>query len=90
MSNEQLVAFGKKVQSDESLREEIAQLGQDAAGIVAAAQREGFDFTVAELDAYLQAAASESGVELDDIDLEAVVGGGYVGTTTCVCGTITN
>ena len=76
MSNEQLLAFGKKVQSDESLREEIAQLGQDSAGIVAAAKQEGFDFTEAELDAYLQAAASESGIELDEADLEQVVGGG--------------
>ena len=89
MSHEQLLAFGKKVQSDESLREEIARLAQDSAGIVAAAKREGFDFTEAELDAYLQAAASESGVELDDIDLEAVVGSGNP-TVSCLCPTITD
>ena len=86
MSNEQLMAFSKKVQSDASLREEIAQLGQDAAGIVAAAKREGFHFTEAELDAYLQAAASESGIELDEADLEQVVGGGKWDTASIDCG----
>ena len=86
MSNEQLLAFGKKVQSDASLREEIAQLGQDSAGIVAAAKREGFDFTEAELDAYLQAADPDGDMEMDEADLEQVVGGGgYTASASCDC-----
>ena len=86
MSQTQLIAFGEKVQSDESLRKEIVQLGQDSAGIVAAAQREGFDFTEMELNAYLQALASESNMELDEADLEQVVGGGgYTANFSSTC-----
>ncbi len=83
MSIEQLSAFGMRVQEDEALRAEIADLGQDSAGIVAVAQREGFDFTEAELNDYLQTSASRIGAELDEADLEQVVGGGAYTQVTC-------
>lgn len=87
MSYEQIQAFGERIRSDEVLRTEIGQLAQDTAGIVAAAKREGYDFTEAELNVYLKAAGSASEMELDEEDLEQVVGGGgYTSSCSCACG----
>jgi predicted ribosomally synthesized peptide with nif11-like leader len=83
MSREQLEAFETAVREDAGLQGEIRELGPDVDGIVALGQREGFSFTAAEMNTYLDSFQAESGRELNDEELEAVSGGQWNTSLAC-------
>lgn len=84
MSKEQAVAFGKKVNEDPVLREEVRALGRNVGGIVDLGAREGFTFTRDELMTAVKDNVTKEGEELSEADLENVAGGTiYLTATGC-------
>jgi predicted ribosomally synthesized peptide with nif11-like leader len=72
--------FIQKVGQNEGLRAEIISAGQDLKAIVAIAQRAGFSFTEADLQA-ASASMGQAGQELSADQLAAVAGGGGTAET---------
>lgn len=75
MSKEQAIAFGKKVNEDSNLKNEIRGLGRDIDAIVAVGAREGYSFTNADVKAAAKDRMAGEGAELSEADLEQVAGG---------------
>lgn len=80
MSKEQAIAFGKKVNGDTSLKEEIRGMGRDIDAIVAVGAREGYSFTKDDLQAAVKDRMEAEGAEISEADLEQIAGG--TGITT--------
>jgi predicted ribosomally synthesized peptide with nif11-like leader len=78
LSNENLSAFRKEVQSNPALLEKVEALGSDINLIVALGNQEGFDFTAEEFLADLEAVNAGSSEELSDAELEQVAGGTHL------------
>jgi predicted ribosomally synthesized peptide with nif11-like leader len=87
MSNENVIAFGKKLATNLELLDEVQTRCNDLAEIVAVGQREGFVFSEQDLSAYLEAVVDKPTALTDD-ELEQVAGGipgsgGYSFTYGC-------
>lgn len=85
MSMEQIDAFKAKLLQEPALQAELRTAGRTVADIVAMGRREGFSFTEAELQAYLDSTAPTAGqeltaAELDDEALELVAAAGLYGS----------
>jgi predicted ribosomally synthesized peptide with nif11-like leader len=101
MSNEAVNQFLERVQSDEQLQEELAQViesaedageGADREGATDLGKKYGYDFTSAELWAEIKKRQDEfqqrqTSGELSDEELEAVAGGGEIWITTAFTAT---
>jgi predicted ribosomally synthesized peptide with nif11-like leader len=104
MSTQSVTQFLARVETDEQLQEELAQViesassaggeGADRQGATALGKKYGFDFSSEELWAEIQKRQGEfqqrqgSG-ELSDDELEAVAGGGEIWITTVFTATAT-
>lgn len=103
MSAESVGKFLERVESDEKLQEELAQVietaastateGADRQGATELGQKYGFDFSSEELWAEIknrqdQFKQRQSSGELSDDELEAVAGGGEIWLTTIITSTV--
>lgn len=80
MSIQQISAFANMIQNNAAIQQEIAQVQQSISGIIAIAQREGYDFSADELISYTATLHDGGGNELSDSELESISG---VGLPTC-------
>jgi predicted ribosomally synthesized peptide with nif11-like leader len=67
-----------KVQSDEKLRSDVIGLGQDYDALVQLAAKNGYTFTVEDLQAAAQASGYKTGQAINEADLSQVAGGGVL------------
>ncbi len=70
-----VIAFGKKVNSIPELLEEIMSIANDMQAVMAMGKREGYEFSVQELIEYINE-IPEKQTELSDAELDQVAGGG--------------
>jgi hypothetical protein len=103
MSTQSVAQFLARVETDEQLQEELAQViesassaggeGADRQGATELGEKYGFDFSSEELWAEIQKRQDQfkqrqgSG-ELSDDELEAVAGGGEIWITTVITATV--
>jgi len=85
MSLEHSNAFIEHVQKNEDLRLEIEAVGQDIPALLAIAQREGYEVTESEFVTAVRQRGYDI-EELQDADLESVVGGQALATQANTCG----
>jgi predicted ribosomally synthesized peptide with nif11-like leader len=90
MSVENAKNFYAKLETDETLSQQLEQAGSEADGwstMVSVAQTNGFDFSQADAEAYLSqvAGAGDQSAPLSDAQLDSVAGGGFTTNNTAIC-----